>query len=50
MTTTPHSSAMITSPGFTATPPQEIGAQNEPPMPMRLVVIADSPRAQTGTP
>jgi hypothetical protein len=50
MTITPHSSAMITSPGWTATPPQEIGAQNEPPMPMRLVVIAERPRHHTGTP
>jgi hippurate hydrolase len=48
MTTTPHSSAMITSPELTATPPQETGTQNEPPMPMRLVVMAESPRHHTG--
>src|SRR5207247_729156 len=40
----------LTTPGPTATPRQEIGAQNEPPMPMRLVVMADRPRHHTGTP
>ena len=50
MTTIPVSSAMTTSPGRTDTPPHDTGTQNDPPSPTRLVVIAESPRHQTGTP
>ena len=47
-TSTPFSSARITSPGSTATPPQATGVQNSPNVHCALPVTVDNPRARTG--